>query len=514
MFDLVQLEQKFVSFLVVLEDADKPIVADIVTELNTINPDRDSSGFLFSDKRCLTLARAAADIAKTGVDVTPTALSRWCIARREYVFGKDMTTAEKTITEFVQTERGTEKPNLKVAQFLLSELDRIATRRDLLDTAKQLEDLAATGIGNPSDVYAKMQARLGESMPAASHLDAMTGDQLDAVWVKEMALRKTLSSSKVPFLTLPPKLGLQDNIKRLKPGDMTIITAPTKAGKTSLSLELARHISSTGNGWLHVVYFHAETSSIDLNDRLISSHTNIDMETLREGETNDLVQQAMQKIGEWKKHVTFIYCYKARPDQITQQVRRFAAKLPKWHSLLVIVDYVDQDKLDLSHYKTDNTAYQIGSAFSELRACAEQCTWQGDRGGSEQTFKGFVHVLCFQQENTEGLARGSRAGTMYSQNYIRMYRTVATKTIDTTAVYMFDQPRETWSAHKSYVEKGQDAPYVVFQVLATNDGYPGRSYVAVDKFKFVFSLKAETIADSLTEKEFKKKANKNSNNDW
>ena len=244
MFDLVALEQKFVSFLVVLEDADKPAVTEIVTELNTINPDRDSSGFLFSDKRCLTLARAASDIAKNSVEVTPTALSRWCIARREYVFGRDMATAEKAIAEFVQNERGTEKPNLKVAQFLLSELDRIATRRDLLNTAKQLEDLAATGIGNPSDVYAQMQARLGESMPSASHLDALTGDQLDAVWMKEMALRKMLSDQKVPFLTLPTSIGLGKNIKRLKPGDMTIITAPTKAGKTSLALELAKHIST------------------------------------------------------------------------------------------------------------------------------------------------------------------------------------------------------------------------------------------------------------------------------
>ena len=337
-------------------------------------------------------------------------------------------------------------------------------------------------------------------MPSASHLDALTGDQLDAVWMKEMVLRKMLADKKVPFLTLPAKLGLTNNIKRLKPGDMTIVTAPTKAGKTSLALELAKHIASTGSGWLHVMYFHAETSSIDLNDRLVSSHTDIDMEKLREGETNDLVQQAMQEIGTWKQHVTFIYCYKARPDQITQQVRRFAAKLPKWHSLLVIVDYVDQDKLDLSHYKTDNTAYQIGSAFSELRACSEQCTWQGDRGGAEQTFKGFVHMLCFQQENDEGRARGSRAGTMYSQNYIRMHRTTATKTFEVTGVYNFDKPPDQ-RGPKRYVQKGDDAPYVCFQVIATNDGYPGPSYVAVDKFKFLFSVDKATIEDYVTEKE-------------
>jgi len=511
MFDLIELEKKLASFLVVLTEADRQTVTEIATELNTINPDKDTSGFLFSDERCLSLAQGASDIAKSGVDITPLALSRWCVARRRYVFGKDFATAEKAITEFVTYERGTEKPNLKVAQFLISELDRIATRRDLLTMSKKLEDLAATGIGNPSDVYAQMQARLGESMPSASHLDALTGDQLDAVWIKEMALRKLLTENKVPFITLPKKLGLSKNITRLKPGDMTLITAPTKAGKTSLALELAKHVSLAGNGWLHVIYFHAETSSIDLNDRLVSSHTGIEMETLREGEANDLIQNAIKEISAWKQHVTFNYCHKARPDQITQQVRRFAARLPKWHSLLVIIDYVDHDKLDFSHYKTENTAYQIGSAFSEFRACAEQCTWQGDRGGSEQTFKGFVHVLCFQQESGEGLARGSRSGSMYSQNYIRMYRTVATKTIEVTGVFNFGKPIPEWGP-KRHVQKGEDAPYAVFQVIATNDGYPGAAYVAVDKFKFLFDVAPEAIRDSLEEKEFAKKKSKS--NDW
>ena len=238
------------------------------------------------------------------------------------------------------------------------------------------------------------------------------------------------------------------------------------------------------------------------------------MEALREGETNDLVLHAMKEIGEWKQHVTFIHCYKARPDQITQQVRRFAAKLPKWHSLLVVVDYVDQDKLDLTHYKHDNVAYQIGSALAEFKACAEQCTWQGDRGGPEQTFKGFVHMLCFQQENDAGLARGSRSGTMYSQNYIRMHRTVATRVMDVSGVKYFGLPRDQWGP-KVFIQKDEEAPYVFFHVVATNDGYSGSSCVAVDKFRFLFPVKMDTIDDSLTEKEFsKKKGSRNSNKDW
>ena len=247
---------------------------------------------------------------------------------------------------------------------------------------------------------------------------------------------------------------------------------------------------------MHGLYFHAETPTIDLQDRLVSSKSGVSMEDLRNGVMNDEVMAALASMKKWKKHTTFVYCAGWTPEQIASKMRSFAAKLPKWHSLMVIVDYVDDQKLNLASYKSDNVAYQIGHAFSVLRRASEGCSAKMGLM-TEQVYKGFVHVIAFQQESDEGKARGGRAGTMYSQNYIRMARTVAKKPIDTAWVY---REAKVTPPPVTMLKKGDATPFVKFQVIATNDGYPGTAYVAVNKFKFLVAMDA-SIAEDVGEKE-------------
>ncbi len=502
MFEIVELELRLAAMVIHLPGDDETTTQAIMTDLLTKDPDGKYSGFILSDPKCKAIIAASMTAVKNSLLPTPAVIARWLVARKNNAFGKESEHAEKAVEEFAVAERGTEKPNVRVAQFYASELERIASRRNLYQAAEELKEISVAGIGNPDAVYSQMHARLGEAMPPSTS-DALTGDQLDEVWLKEMQFRQILTTNKVPFMTLPPKLGLGDNIKRLKPGDSTIITGPTKSRKTSLALELIEHIGLSGNGLMHCLYFHAETQAMDLQDRLVSSRAGVSMEDLRQGVRNERVDEALAAMKTWKKYTTFVYCAGWTPEQIAATIRRFAAKMQKWHSLLVIVDYVDQDKLNLSHYKTDNVAYQIGRAFSTLRATAEQCSWKGDRPGVEAVYQGFVHVLSFQQENDEGRARGSRAGTMYSQNYIRIASTVLKKaTMDVSWVYRQSDPNGPF-AGSCTLTKGQDAPFVRFQIIATNDGYPGTTYVAVDKFRFLFPVDS-TIGEDLEEKELKK----------
>jgi replicative DNA helicase len=494
MFELTQLEKKFACQLVFLSGDNADEIKEIGILATTKAPDQQS-GALFTDDASRLIVDAVAATVQMNVNPTPANLAKWMVARKETLFGKDLLNIEAGVEHFIRHERGTEKPAINVAAYLLAELERVSDRRKLLGAAEELADIAKTGIGDPATVFSKMQAHLGEALPVST-ADALTGDQIDELWLKEMSSRQAMTESGVPFMTLPKKLGLNDNIKRLKPGDSTIITAPTKAGKTSLALELMEHIATSGDGMMHGLYFHAETPTIDLQDRLVSSKSGVSMEDLRNGVMNDEIKKATADMRRWKQHTTFVYCAGWTPEQIAAKMRSFAAKLPKWHSLLVVVDYVDQDKLNLNHYKTDNIAYQLGHAFSVLRRTAEGCSAKMGLM-TEQVYKGFVHVVAFQQENDEGRARGGRAGTMYSQNYIRMARTVAKKPFDTAWVYR--EAKATPPA-VTMIKKGDAAPVVKFQVIATNDGYPGTSYVAVHKFKFIAALDA-SVSEDVGEKE-------------
>ena len=231
MFELTQLEKKFACQLVFLSGDNADEIKEIGLLATTKSPDQ-ASGVLFTDDASRLIVDAVSAAVQMNVNPTPANVAKWMVANKETLFGKDLLNIEAGVEEFIRKERGPEKPAINVAAYLLAELERVSDRRKLLTAAADLADIAKTGIGDPTLVFSKMQAHLGDAMPVST-ADALTGDQIDELWLKEMASRKVMTESGVPFMTLPKKLGLNENIKRLKPGDSTIITAPTKAGKTS-----------------------------------------------------------------------------------------------------------------------------------------------------------------------------------------------------------------------------------------------------------------------------------------
>ncbi len=138
--------------------------------------------------------------------------------------------------------------------------------------------------------------------------------------------------------------GFEDLDKKLgglQRGDLVILAARPSLGKTSLALDIARHIAI--NEKMPVGLFSLEMSTESLVDRLIAAEAHVDSWKLRtgglssEGDDNDFerIQHALGVLSESQLFIDDA----ASPTII--QIRTMARRLQAEHSLgLIIVDYL------------------------------------------------------------------------------------------------------------------------------------------------------------------------------
>ena len=69
-------------------------------------------------------------------------------------------------------------------------------------------------------------------------------------------------------------------IRGLRPGNMIVIAAETKAGKTSLALNIASHVALSGHS---VGIFSLEMNEGELADRLVAAHAEVDLSAITDG---------------------------------------------------------------------------------------------------------------------------------------------------------------------------------------------------------------------------------------
>ena len=160
---------------------------------------------------------------------------------------------------------------------------------------------------------------------------------------------------------------LDNVLAGLQKSDLVILASRPSFGKSSLSLDIARHVAIKEK--LPVGIFSLEMSKDQIVDRLIASHANIDLWRLRtgrlssEGENNDF-SRINQTIGVLSEVPIFI------DDAATSgilQMRAMARRLQASQGLgMIIVDYLQLMESRSPHLSTVQQMTEISRSLKGL----------------------------------------------------------------------------------------------------------------------------------------------------
>jgi replicative DNA helicase len=215
-------------------------------------------------------------------------------------------------------------------------------------------------------------------------------DILDAVEKKIFAISQASSSQR--FVEISSELaGAYERIERLHQGekviagvssgfpaldnllsgfhrsDLIVLGARPSLGKTSLALDIARHIATKEKKV--VAIFSLEMSKDQIIDRLISAEAGVPLWNLRTGRLKDeldfqLVQAALDSLSQTRLFVD------DAPSPTVLQMRSMARRLQLEHGLdFVVVDYL---QLVQSRVRSDNPVQQITEISRGLKALARE----------------------------------------------------------------------------------------------------------------------------------------------
>jgi replicative DNA helicase len=172
-------------------------------------------------------------------------------------------------------------------------------------------------------------------------------------------------------------------------GQLVVIGAPTKGGKTAMALNMAMRTADVGNNPVGIISL--EMSKGELMDRLIASKSGADLSLLtREGEVDKQLMTKIRhgvdqiaKLPIWIRDESSLNCL-----QLRAAVRRMVAV----HKVkLVVVDYIQL--LEPTNSK-DSRERQVAEASRTLKTLAKEL--------------GIV-IIALTQLNSDGASRESRA---------------------------------------------------------------------------------------------------------
>jgi hypothetical protein len=478
-------QEALLSYLISIARDDKEAVAGVVTDF-VRNTDAAEIERALPDPRMAAIATAILSIAGKNTDLIPTPemLAQWLAVNQitRPFATTDPGRIANLIKEIVVEGRGNDTPSIPNARFILNDVLKVAAlRRESLAGAEAAKEAILYGQGSPDERHAQAMELLDRSTPPMASIDVLDGDQLAERYLRSMRFRKAFADLNIPFCTLPPELGLQDYIHRLIPGDMTLITADPKSGKTSLANTIAHWNAKTGKGYIKVLYVHLEDGHDKVADRTMARFGGLNTEALRQGQHIAEVEKTFAQL-DWKKHILYMHAPNIRPDHIAKTVRNLALALPEYGSLLVIIDYLNENKLNMRYVDGNNTAEKLAAALQVFKSVTEECSRRAN-------YRGFVHTVVFQQQNKEGTALGSESGYKFAQNVIVLER-AKVKDGDTGIDFSdhFNTVLAPGEEPRSFVVRpGDIAPVVLFRIKYTNDGYPGKCAVLFDGERFMFT---------------------------
>lgn len=204
--------------------------------------------------------------------------------------------------------------------------------RGLLSAATKITEIAAAADGNVSDKINRAQAEVMKLSEQATRRDPLSLREVLSLAVESIDRRST---AEIDGLMTGIR-DLDDKLHGLKNGELVIIAARPAMGKSTLAVQIAEHVATTGKPAL---VLSQEMSYQQLADRLIASAGRVEMGAITTGKLDDdqwtRVAAAIGKLHEIPMYLD---------DQAALTLAEVCAKarmIRRKHGLsLLVVDYI------------------------------------------------------------------------------------------------------------------------------------------------------------------------------
>lgn len=247
-------------------------------------------------------------------------------------------------------------------------IQRKATLRRLIKAAHSILNLAQDEDDDLSDqldkseqaLFSVSQKHLRQNFTPISSILTDAFDRIDEIHKESGKLRGIPTG----FVDLDNKLG------GLQKSDLIILAARPSMGKTSLALDIARHVAVAER--VPVGIFSLEMSKDQLVDRLLCAQAGVDLWKMRTGQLSDSPQhddfprigQAMGVLSEAPVYID------DGANSNVMEIRTKARRLQMEHGLgLIVIDY-----LQLMEGKSDseNRVQEISKISRQLKGIARE----------------------------------------------------------------------------------------------------------------------------------------------
>lgn len=237
------------------------------------------------------------------------------------------------------------------------------TLRRLIGTAGEISNLAFKEDDDIEDIldaaeqklFGVSQKHLKENFVPINSVLTATFERIDELHRDQGKLRGLATG----FIDLDQKLG------GLQKSDLVILAARPSMGKTSLALDMIRHVGV--NLKIPVGIFSLEMSKDQLVDRLLSAQSDVNLWKIRTGHLND---EDFEKIGEAMGVLSEapIYIDDAAGSNI-MEVRTKARRLQSEHNVgLIVVDYLQL----MQGRSTENRVQEVSEISRSLKILARE----------------------------------------------------------------------------------------------------------------------------------------------
>ena len=237
------------------------------------------------------------------------------------------------------------------------------TLRRLITTASEINNLAydeETEIEQildkaESQIFGVSQKHLKQNFVSINNILSSTFERIDELHRDQGKLRGVATG----FVDLDKKLG------GLQKSDLVILAARPSMGKTSLALDIIRHVGVTSK--VPVGIFSLEMSKDQLVDRLLSAQSDVNLWKIRTGHLND---EDFEKLGEAMGILSEapIFIDDAAGSSV-MEVRTKARRLHMEHNVgLLVIDYLQL----MSGKNTDNRVQEVSEISRSLKILARE----------------------------------------------------------------------------------------------------------------------------------------------
>ena len=206
-----------------------------------------------------------------------------------------------------------------------------ARLRAVITTAAAMLQAAYDPAGNADDVLAQAQEQLASAEDQGRGVDA-----IGAALAVDQALDQAKRSGEWRRGLPTGLVDFDRQLGGLFPGELVVLAARPRMGKTSLGIQVMAHNAPRGRG---VLFVSLEMSATELTTRMLCARAGVDSNSLRTGnlEGGDLTALE-QQAAEFRGAAFWII---DRPSLTTADIRREARRLHRRSGLaLLIVDYL------------------------------------------------------------------------------------------------------------------------------------------------------------------------------